>query len=51
MLSGKFEDEEGEEEYIPRGIEGPGTYPYDSEISSDIFIGPAVEGDYVRLQG
>ena len=32
------------------GTEGQGTDQYDSETSSDIFIGPAAEGDFMKLQ-
>ena len=31
-------------------IEGPGTDKYESEYSLDGFIGPATEGDLVKLQ-
>ena len=38
-----------EEEDVPTGTDWLGTDQYDSENSSDVFIGPA-KGDFVRLQ-
>ena len=50
-LTGQFEDEEAiqEEEYISTGTEDQKLDQYDSENSSDVFMGPDAEGDFVRL--
>ena len=37
------------EKDIPTDTEDSGTDQYGSEDSSDVSIGPATEGDYVRL--
>ena len=50
-LPGQLEDEEAiYEEDIPTDTEELGTYQYDSEEPSDVLVGPAAEGDFVRLQ-
>ena len=38
------------EEYIPTETKGLGTDQYDSEDSLDVFISPATERDFMRLQ-
>ena len=46
----QFEDEEAlYEEDISTETEGPKTDQYDSEDSSDVFIGPDTEEDFMRL--
>ena len=35
---------------VPTDTQGLRTDQYDSEDSSDVFIGPAAGGDFVRLQ-
>ena len=51
-LSGQCEDEEAiqEEEHISIGTEDQKQDQYDSENSSDVFMGPDAEGDFVTLQ-
>ena len=50
-LPGQFEDEEAMyEKDVPTDMEGPGNDQYRSKDSSDMFIGPAAEGDFMRLQ-
>ena len=51
-LQGQFEGEVvREEEDISTGTEGLSTDQSNSKNSSDMFVGPAVEGDFVKLQG
>ena len=49
-LPGQSEEKETTyEDNIPTGTEGPGNDQYDNKGSSDVFIGPASEGDFMRL--
>ena len=47
----RFEDEEAVYEVdFPTDAEKLGTGQFDSEDSSDLFLGPGTEEDFVRLQ-
>ena len=38
------------EDNFPTGTEGPVTDQYNSENSSDMFVDPVAEGDFIKLR-